>query len=116
LTREYNEHNFGLIHHQQYNCAPKPGIVARSVFIRLTADAAFQDLHRAGDLYSARYRRPDGSDVLRVWTERGTQRIALSGQLEFTWDLMGRSLAAAQQIDASENPIYVVGHDLAVTK
>ena len=37
LTREYNEHNFGLIHHQQYNCAPKPGIVAMSVFIRLTA-------------------------------------------------------------------------------
>ena len=63
LSREYNEHNFGLIHHQRFHCAPKPGIVAMSVFIRLTAGATFQELQRDGSLYSARYRRPDGSDV-----------------------------------------------------
>ena len=75
LAREYNEHNFGLIHHQQFHCAPKPGIVAMSVFIRLTAGATFQELHRDGHLYSARYGRPDGSDLLLIWTEHGRSRL-----------------------------------------
>ena len=112
--REYNEHNFGLIHHQQFHCAPKPGIVAMSVFIRLTAGAMFQELHRDGHLYSARYGRPDGSDLLLIWTEHGVQPVALSGQVDSASDLMGSAIAGAKLTEATENPVYVIGRGLAI--
>jgi hypothetical protein len=51
-----------------------------------------------------------------IWTEQGTQDLAVSGQVETAWDMMGGSLAKSQRIDASENPIYIVGRGLGVTK
>ncbi len=116
LSREYNEHNFGLIHHQRFHCAPKPGIVAMSVFIRLTAGATFQELQRDGRLYSARYHRPDGSELLLIWTEQGAQPVALTGQVDSACDLMGAALADPKLAEAAENPVYVTGRNLTVKR
>ena len=66
LARQYNEANFGLIRHQQYNGAPKPGMVATSVFIRMTGGAAFEGLRRRGPLHAASYRCADGRRVLAL--------------------------------------------------
>jgi hypothetical protein len=114
LAREYNEHNFGLIRHQRLNCAPKPGVVAMSVFIRLTAGATFQELQRDGRLYSARYRRPDGSDLLVVWTDQGAQTIALTGQVDSVCDLMGAALADVRRTEVTGNPLYIAGRNLTL--
>jgi hypothetical protein len=112
LDRAYNEHNFGLIHHQDLNCAPKPAMVAMSVFIRRTAEARMVELQNHNGLYCTSYQRPDNSRLLLIWTDRGMRRVKLSGQVDHVWDIMGRSLPAESPLDASEDVIYVQGRNL----
>jgi hypothetical protein len=112
--RDYNEHNFGLIRHQTYHCAPKPGVVAMSVFIRMTGQANFRDLRRDGSAFTAWYRRPDGGDVAVAWTEAGSQRVSLAGQLETAVDLMGATQSLSDSIELTENPVYLVGRKLKI--
>ena len=112
--RDYNEHNFGLIRHQTYHCAPKPGVVAMSVFIRMTGQAEFRELSRDGSAYMAWYRRPDGGDVVVAWTAEGTRRLSLSGQLETAVDLMGAARPVSDSIELTENPVYLVGRELKI--
>lgn len=115
-AREYNEHNFGLVHHQRFHCAPKPGIVAMSVFLRHTGGATFEELRRDGTLYCARYRLPDGRDLLLAWTDRGARRLSLAGRVDSISDMMGAALSIAPLPEATENPIYIVGKELAIGK
>ena len=112
--RDYNEHNFGLIRHQTYHCAPKPGVVAMSVFIRMIGRAEFRELRRDGQAYSAWYRRADGSDVVAAWTEDGSQCVSLSGQLETAVDIMGAAQPTSDSIELTENPVYLVGRELKI--
>jgi hypothetical protein len=112
LDRAYNEHNFGLIHHQDLNCAPKPAMVAMSVFIRRTTNARIVELQNHDGLYCTSYQRPDNSHLLLIWTYRGMRRVKLSGQVDHVWDIMGRSLPAESPLDASEDVIYVQGRNL----
>jgi hypothetical protein len=112
--RDYNEHNFGLVRHQTYHCAPKPGVVAMSVFIRMTGGARFRKLHRDGSIHTAWYRRADGSDVVVAWTQSGSQRISLGGHLETTIDLMGAAREASDTVELTEDPIYLTGRKLEV--
>jgi hypothetical protein len=113
-TRDHNEHNFGLIHHQSFNCAPKPAMVAAGTFIRLTAGAECQQVIQTVDLFTATYRRGDGNEVLIAWTTRGDQTVAVGGQLTSLTDLMGQSLATASPVTLNENPVYLVGRNLRV--
>ena len=113
--RDYNEHNFGLIRHQTYHCAPKPGVVAMSVFIPMTGGAEFRELRRDGPAYSAWYRRADGRDVVAAWTEEGSQRVSLSGKLETAVDMMGAAHPVSDPIELTENPLYLVGRELKIT-
>ncbi|HUT88077.1 MAG TPA: glycosyl hydrolase [Thermoguttaceae bacterium] len=110
--RDYNEHNFGLVRHQTYRCAPKPGVVAMSVFIRMTSRADFRELRRDGSAYTAWYRRPDGRDVVVAWTEAGSQRVSWVGKLETAVDIMGAAHAVSDSIELTENPVYLVGSGL----
>jgi hypothetical protein len=112
--RDYNEHNFGLIRHQTYHCAPKPGVVAMSVFIRMTGQANFRELRRDGSAFTAWYRRPDGGDVAVAWTEAGSQRVSLAGQLETAVDLMGATQPISDSIELTENPVYLLGRKLKI--
>ncbi len=112
--RDYNEHNFGLIRHQTYHCAPKPGVVAMSVFIRMTGQTDFCELRRDGSVFTAWYRRPDGDDVVVAWTEARSQRVALSGQLETIVDLMGATRPVSDSIELTESPVYLAGRGLKI--
>ncbi len=87
--RDYNEHNFGLIRHQSYNCAPKPGMVAMSVFVRMTGGAEFQKLVATDSVYAAHYRRNDGRELVIAWTTDKAKDIEVTGQLEKVVDIMG---------------------------
>lgn len=114
ISRDYNEHNFGLIRHQTYHCAPKPGVVAMSVFIRMTGQAAFRRLDQQGTIFLARYDRGNGSDVMMAWTSQGTRRASLSGQSERMVDIMGVDQPVSDSLELTEYPIYLVGRDLKI--
>ena len=114
LKREYNEHNFGVVHHQRFNCAPKPAIVAMSVFIRLTQGTERPTLIQNGDSFVASYHRREGDDVLLAWSSRGERKLTLAGELKSVFDLMGRPLSAGPSVQLSGTPVYLVGDKLAV--
>ncbi|MEK7677014.1 MAG: hypothetical protein AAB676_14375 [Verrucomicrobiota bacterium] len=112
ISRDYNEHNFGLIHHQRFNCAPKPGMVAASVFIRLTGGAEVKGMTQNGSIYAADYRRPDQSNVVVAWSAKGTSKSAWTGEVVSVFDLMGNALAVSRTIELTENPVYLAGRKL----
>ena len=85
-----------------------------SVFIRMTGGAEFRELLRAGEAHLACYRRPDGSDVLVAWTEKGSQRVSLSGQLEAAVDIMGADRPLSDSVELTEDPVYLVGRALKI--
>lgn len=109
---DYNEHNFGVVLHQSYHCAPKPAAVAVAVYARLTAGAAVQARGEADGLWGVRFRRPDGQDVLVLWTTRPEAEVEVSGDLDRHLDLMGRETPATSRIRVSPNPIYLTGRGL----
>jgi hypothetical protein len=112
FKREYNEDNFGLIHHQRFNCAPKPAMVAIGAFNRLTGGAKLNQLQRTGALCAASYRRADGTEVLLAWTTTGTIKASVSGRVQASFDLMGNEQNT--NVTLSENPVYFVGRGLSV--
>ncbi len=114
LNRRYNEHNFGLIHHQHFNCAPKPGIVALSVLIRMTAAAKFETLRHTGNVWSAVYRKSDGREVMVAWTDDETASVTLSGQAEAIFNMMGNSQPVSTSIELTGDPVYIVGKELKI--
>ena len=111
LTREYNEHNFGVVLNQAYNCAPKPAMVAMSVWARLTAGATATPAEVCGDVYGVRYRRGD-QQIAVLWTTAGVVRAQVSGRGLVAYDLMGRRLASATAVTLSEDPLFVMGRNL----
>jgi len=113
-SRDYNEHNFGLIRHQTYHCAPKPGVVAMSVFIRMTGRAAFRELHREGPVYLARYDRGNGTDVVVAWASEGARRVSVAGHLEEVVDIMGVDQPVSDSVKLTEDPVYLVGRNLKI--
>ena len=74
---DYNEHNFGLVHHQQFNCAPKPGIVAMSVLIRTPPPNAFRCSGKAMSI-SPVTAGADQRHVLVVWTTDQPRSLRLT--------------------------------------
>lgn len=114
VAREYNEANFGVVHHQNFNCAPKPAIVAMAVFNRLTSGAKPMGLTRNGDVFVAAYRLENQSDVLLAWTTRGERSLTVEGKLKAAFDLMGRTLPQGKTAQLSEAPVYLTGEKLAL--
>jgi hypothetical protein len=92
LKRDYNENNFGVVHHQKFNCAPKPAAVAMSVFVRMTDQAVCESSWHEGSVYAVRYRLADGKRRLVAWSTRGDASARLSGKLMVIEDLMGNAL------------------------
>ncbi len=112
--RDYNEHNFGLVRHQTYNCAPKPGVVAMSVFIRMTGGAPFRQLQSSGSCYMARYERPDGRDVIVAWSATDVLDVKVTGHVDQVVDIMGADVGISKVDKLTLDPIYIVGKDLKV--
>jgi hypothetical protein len=115
LDRNYNENNFGLVHHQQHNCAPKPAAVAAAVYHRLTAGAKPMQLTTGTGLNSLLFRCPDGTDLLLLWCAKGETTVTLSGTRQAGFDLVGTPLAGKFSGLITEDPIYLKGRNLAVT-
>ena len=114
LLRQYNEHNFGLLHHEQFNCAPKPGIVAMSVFAQRTAGTTCLGLEQNDDLYVVRYEQIDGTDLLLAWTTGAARSVGVTGSLLSATSIMGTSLPAKRTARLSEDIVYLAGRDLQI--
>ena len=115
VDREYNESNFGIVWHQQYNYAPKPAVVAYSIFNRLTAGAKCQGLDRNDKRYTVKYAQPDGTQLVIVWTTEGGHTVKVSGKGLSLVGIMGAPAVRADgKVMFSENPIYVSGKELKI--
>jgi len=114
LKREYNENNFGVVYHQKLNCAPKPAVVAASVFARLTAGATPKGITRDGRRRAARYRMADGKSLLVAWATEGETRATITGSVERILDTMGNACAASNPLVLTEDPAYLVGGNLTL--
>jgi hypothetical protein len=109
LNREYNENNFGLVHHETFHCAPKPAIVALAVFVRLTQGAAAGPLWHEGKAYAVPFRLPDGRQRLVAWALAPGTLVRLLGQLDEQWDLMGNAVDAGGRLVLGPEPVYFIG-------
>ncbi len=105
LDRNYNENNFGLIHHQHYGLAPKPGAVAAAVFARMTAGAKPLRLWQRDGAYAAVLQCADGEQLAIAWDVEGEIEISVPGNTR-VYDLMGNPIERVQ-VKLSVDPIYV---------
>lgn len=108
LSLTYNEHNFGLVHHQEYLLAPKPAYVAYAHLIasvrglrlenqELTSEGLWKTTYLAG-----------GKSLTILFSEELEKRILVpvptGARVE---DMFGRSLASDGQIEVGPDPIFV---------
>jgi hypothetical protein len=113
VKREYNEDNFGVVWHQGFNWAPKPAVVAGSVFARLTQGATKPTPWQKGDAHGLRLQRPDGTHVFVAWSAGKPVRVQALGA-DRVLDLMGNSLGTPRSLVLGETPVYVVGTNVSL--
>lgn len=116
LNRQYNENNFGVVHHQRYNGAPKPAIVAMSAFVRLTQGATCNSVWHDGDAYAVCYRFPDARQRMLAWSTTPDTRVRLTGKVAETHDLMGDVLVRRAGLVLGPAPVYLTGQDLKLER
>ncbi len=111
---DYNEHNFGVVLHQEFNCAPKPAAVAVSVYARLTTAARVQRQGEAAGVYAVLFGLPAERQVLLLWTTGTVASVEVSGSPDGQIDLMGRTSPANARVTVSADPVYILGRRLDV--
>ena len=112
LKRDYNENNFGIIHHQTYALMPKPAAISLSVFARMTAGAKVVGLETKGDGRCVRYRTAAGQDLLVAWSASDDLPAKVTGQGVSRSDLMGATLDGPVVLTGAAQ--YFVGAGLAL--
>ena len=115
LKREYNEHNFGIVWHQTFNCAPKPAAVALAIFARATAGARPVRLQQDSDTYAAFYELPDGRQLAVAWHTDGTRAVTVTGRQGKPVSSMGHTMDPDAAGTLTTDPIYLTGRDLKLT-
>ena len=115
LTRSYNEHNFGIVWHQQFNCAPKPAALALSGFTRATTGTEPQRLWEQDGCRAVFFKRPDGTDLAIAWKPEGHAWASASGNALEVTDIMGNRLPDAAPIRMGPDPVYLAAGQLTLT-
>ena len=115
LDLAYNECNFGVVHHQDLNCAPKPSVVAFSVFARITAGAKPLSIWHDDSLWIAKYRGANGGDLQVVWTTGASRPLSVKGAKLKAFDIMGNPVTVSDAAAATEDALYLTGQRIAVT-
>jgi hypothetical protein len=113
LKREYNENNFGVVWHQKLNWAPKPAVVAASVFAQQTQGGTKPELWSAGAAHGLRLDLAGGKQVFVAWSTGKPVRVQAQGVTAAT-DLMGNPLPVATTLTLDENPVYLLGTNLSL--
>jgi len=114
LRRDYNEHNFGIVHHQACNYAPKPAAIAMAVFARLTAGLPPPELVQTSDAWMARYHRPNGDELVIVWRPEAAALVRVSGRGIRVQNLMGADIDFNGRLRIGPDPLYVSGRSVRI--
>ena len=113
-NRMYNEDNFGIVRHQVFNYAPKPAMVALSVFNRATAGATAVKLLRNENRHAVLYTLPDGSECLIAWMSSGREDATVSGTVSSVKNIMGLPISSDRSVRLTEDIVYIYGKDLGI--
>jgi len=108
LQREYNENNFGVVWHQQFNWAPKPAAVTAAVFARITQGGTQPEPWQDGDAYGLRLVSPGGYRVLVAWSAGEPVPMRVTGA-KSVHDPMGNMLPSAAEVTLTADPVYLIG-------
>lgn len=104
----YNEHNFGLIHNEAYNGAPKPGSVAYREMTEQLTGKMFRKLEKPGDgLYIATF-AGDGEQVVVAWSTGGPRTLSVEG-VQTARNLVGNELDIGESLTVDGYPVYLMG-------
>ncbi|MBM3497195.1 MAG: glycoside hydrolase family 5 protein [Armatimonadetes bacterium] len=109
LNLNYNENNFGIVHHQDFLLAPKPGYVAYAHLIASLRGKtlAEQEVTPEG-LWRTKY-ADDGDSVTILFTAEQGQTIPYDlpagTRVE---DMFGRAIAAEGSIEVTWDPVFVI--------
>ena len=109
LDVAYNEHNFGLVHHEEYLLAPKPAYVA---YAHLIAALRGRELLRQevtpDGLWKTTF-EGKGSSLDILFTAEPDQvltvRVPPGARVE---DMFGQPVPAGAEIDVTSDPIFVI--------
>ena len=102
------ESHFGIV---RRNLEPKPAYSAyRTVIDLLPADSTRPELAEGKDgLFSASWRRPDGSCVLALWTRRYPCRAELTGEPVRVLDHLGSPVnLTGPAVEVTDAPLYLI--------
>lgn len=108
LNRRYNEDNFGVIRHERFGCAPKPGVVAASVFTRFTAGAKVVSF-QANGVHRLNYEKLNGEKITIAWLPEGGEPVrAAIEEGQTAYNLMGEVLHGERTVEVGPVPVYLV--------
>ncbi len=113
--RDYNENNFGVVWHQDYNWAPKPAAVAAAVFARLTAGGTRPRAWQEGEAHGLRLDLPGDWKVLVAWSAGEPVPVRIQGT-KTVHDLMGNMLPSATEATLTADPVYLLGREPALVR
>jgi hypothetical protein len=99
---DYNEHNFGLVHHDQYAWAPKPGFVALASLARLIGRGDVREWSLEDRVWRVSF---DGVTV--AWAETGEAVLGIpeGGRV---LDMFGRPMETNGSLRLDWNPVYIL--------
>ena len=116
---DYNEDNFGQLRHANDPNLPwgaKATYVAQNVMANLLYKAEYVSSNNSGNVYSYKFKRADGKDVIVTWDTAGERNSNISvGNGEFKiYDMYGDETTVqvnngAIDVGISKLPIYIVG-------
>ena len=110
----YNEHNFGIVHNEAYNCAPKPAAVAYRVMTEEIGDRPFRRMRKPEEgVYLATFGRSGGPKVTVAWSVNGEVELDVSGDATVR-NLVGNSVSAESGLTVDGSPVYVRGEGVSV--
>lgn len=112
-ARELNaadEEDFFGLWHKDYS--PKPAFYAYQTLTKMCPNKSERPvLRRQGDIYIARWRRPDGKQTYALWTSREKVNVDLKLKGNYAcYDIYGEKFSLTRQdIEASPSILYFVG-------
>jgi hypothetical protein len=104
----YNENNFGLVHHQDFMLAPKPGYVAVANMIAMMDGRKVVSQAREGDLWRT-VLDGDRGRVTVLWADQldSVVKVPVPPDSKAV-DMFGRQVAAIDGVEVTADPVFVV--------
>lgn len=101
----YNEHNFGLVHHDSTGWAPKPAFVALGVLARALAGRGVREWSLEGGLWRVPLEGAGGRLTV-VWAEEGEVEVPVPDGAR-VMDMFGRPMAVEGSVGVGWDPVYI---------